>query len=129
MALDASELPLDVAFAAASTDDGNTALTIGEASDDGSVAPEEMKAQLAQNLDAIGQVGFESVTLPAGLAELYTFTAEQDGVHMLAQIYVLVVDDTKYVIGVVTPADLALDTTELLDGIVQSFRVEPGQAA
>ena len=48
---------------------------------------------------------------------------------MLARIYVLVVDDTKYVIGVVTPADLALDTTELLDGIVQSFRVEPGQAA
>jgi hypothetical protein len=126
--VDEANLPAGVTFAASRVGDVG-GITVVEGPAGAAISADELRVGLGDQFDLLGEVVQTSVTLPAGDAECFTFTAFVDDVLADGWVYVFRGTDYDHVLVVLGQDDVAANDAETLDDVVGSFRIEAGQGA
>ncbi|HEY3673127.1 MAG TPA: DUF4328 domain-containing protein [Acidimicrobiia bacterium] len=125
VAMGSDDLPDGVTFAA-TTIDGNTAISVVEGPAGAALDPEQMRSSLADQFDLSSEVEETALSLPAGDATRYSFQTFADGTLMDGRVYVFHGVAYDHAILFLRPSALFTGSSTI-DRIARSLRIESGQ--
>jgi hypothetical protein len=126
--VDDEDLPPGVTFAAAQVG-GASGVTVAEGPAGAVLGADDVRAGLGMQFDLLGNVEQTAVSLPAGDAECFTFTAVVGGNPMDGRLYVFRGGTHDHVVLLLAQHDHSARTTRTLDKMAVSFAIEDGQGA